>query len=52
MCEQVAWLLQHAELAPLVAAAVEDGLSFEMRPEVPGAHHVEQEVRELPDALG
>ena len=48
--EQLARLLQHAELAPLVATAVEDGLPFEPRPEVPYAHHVDQEVRELPDA--
>src|SRR5687768_2767248 len=48
--EQLARLLQHAELAPLVATAVEDGLPFEPCPEVPYTHHVGQKVRELPHA--
>ena len=45
-------LVEYAELAPLVAAAVEDGPPLQMRPEILHAHHVDQEVRELPDASG
>src|SRR5215208_1808884 len=50
MGKQLTRLLQHAELAPLVATAVEDSLPFESRPKVLDTHHVGQEVRELPHA--
>ena len=33
-----------------MASAVEDSLPSEMRPEILNAHHVDQEVRELPNA--
>src|SRR5918995_382406 len=43
-------LVEYAELAPLVTAAVEDGFPLQACPEVLHAHHVDQEVRELPHA--
>src|SRR5215210_3137974 len=49
--KQPARLLQYAELAPLVAAAVEDGFPFELCPEIFHAHYVHEEIRELPHAL-
>src|SRR5215210_7474459 len=49
--KQPAWLLQYAELAPLVAATVEDGFPFESRPEILHPYHVREEVREFPHAL-
>src|SRR5215213_11834073 len=43
-------LLQHAELSPLVATAVENSFPFESCPEVLDAHHVHKKIRELPHA--
>src|SRR5919107_1731428 len=48
--EQPTRLVENAQLAPLVASAMEDGPPFQPRPEVLYAHHVDQEVRELPHA--
>src|SRR5215210_9098170 len=42
--KQLARLFQYAELAPLVAATVEDGLSYMVSAEILHAHHVDHEV--------
>jgi hypothetical protein len=46
--QQLARLLQYAELATLVATAVEDSLSLAVNSKVLHTHHVDHEVRELP----
>src|SRR3712207_6452430 len=49
--QQLARLPQETQLPPLVAAGVEDGLTFVAGAEVGYLEHVHQEVRELPDAM-